>query len=128
MNKAVIGLVVVAIALLIGYGVGRYLQPARVVTKTQVVTVEHTHTVTITEPNGTTTVTTDTGIVTKEKDETTITDIKPQWRVSGLAAVSPNTIGMVYGGQVERRILGPIYVGAFGLTNSTFGINLGIEF
>lgn len=128
MNKVVIGLITGALALLIGYGVGRYVQPAQVVTKTQVVTVEHTHTVTITEPNGTTTITTDTGIVTKEKDKTAVTDNKPQWKVSGLAAVNPNTVGMVYGAQVERRILGPIYVGAFGLTNSTFGINLGIEF
>lgn len=118
---------------LLGYGAGRYLQPAKVVTKTEVVVHDHIHTVTITisKPDGTktTTTTTDNNSVIDDKTSTVITNSKPQWKVAGLAGLNiSNLSSPIYGAQIERRIIGPISVGVWGLTNSSGGISLSLEF
>jgi hypothetical protein len=126
-------ILLLVLVLLVGYAFGRYLQPAHEVIKTQTVTVEHEHTVTVvvTKPDGTSTstTTTDKGETAGTKTSTTIDNVKPQWKVSALAGLGLNSpISTVYGGEVQRRILGPIFVGAWATTNRTGGISLGLEF
>lgn len=138
-NVAIVGLLL----LVVGYGTGRYLQPAKIqikkeevikeveVIKKDIRIVERE----ITRPDGTKEkerITEDKSqeSTKKEKDtkeSTLIANKKPDWRVNGLAALN-NDRNIVYGLQVERRILGPISVGAFGLTDTTVGLSVGIEF
>jgi hypothetical protein len=131
---------------LVGYAIGRYAQPAKVVTKTQVVTQVHdvVHEkihkviVTVTAPNGTKTTTTtiDNGSVindqsnTQSNSSTVTTYDKTQWSVGALANVdlTKGISAPSYGIQVERRILGPVWVGAYGLANASGGLSVSLEF
>ena len=77
---------------------------------------------------------------TTEKDSSTtitqdktVTYAKNDWHVSGLASPSGDNSflrgpSIAYGLMVERRILGPFYIGGFGLTNHTIGASLGVTF
>lgn len=64
----------------------------------------------------------------------TITAAKPQWRVSLLAGASlrspllPVYGPLVLGVEVNRRLLGPLWVGLWAQTGGSGGISLGIEF
>lgn len=75
--------------------------------------------------------------------ETTITDkskeardklleqivVKPKdWFVSGGATVNPNDLTLVYNAQVNRRIIGPVYIGATVNTRKDVGLSVGFEF
>lgn len=61
-----------------------------------------------------------------EKEKTT-TYSKDQYLIS--AGVSSHQWGVFgYGGMVQRRILGPIYIGAFGYSDMSFGLNVGLSF
>jgi type II secretory pathway pseudopilin PulG len=138
-------IIIGVILLVVGYGLGRYVQPAKVVTKTQTVTQvvtqiqEHVHTVThtVVQPNGIkdiTTVTDNNSTENKDSDtksssSTITTYSKPQWRAQGLAGLNLSNVSTpIYGLGVERRILGPIFVGAYGKTNSEAGLSLSLEF
>lgn len=130
----------------LGYAAGRYVQPAKVEIKKEVevkeVEVTRKNIVTVTHeekrPDGT--VITDsrtedksteaTRTDTKSKESTTITNVKPQWKVSGGAGVKYNEISLqpVYTVGVERRILGPIFVGAYGRTDKEVGLSVSVEF
>lgn len=156
-------------ALLIGVAFGRYTLPAKIVTKTETVTVEKeviknvettskdtnkdrelivTETV---KPDGTKIIekhyvnkdqikedTTKVGTTTDVKSSDTKTSIvetnaKNDWNISALATKSHTDDDMFkgslsYGVHVQRRILGPISIGAFGLTNRTAGISIGVSF
>lgn len=96
---------------------------------------------TITEvkkPDGTvTTVTTiNTDVTTTDKKDVdvlskTITKTSsPKTNISLLAGTSTHDIfgPPSYGLSVNREVAGPITIGAFGLTNGTFGVSLGITF
>lgn len=52
--------------------------------------------------------------------------------VTALVAVKPNFFGgdggVVYGAQVQKQFLGPIYVGLWGLLPNTVGASLGLSF
>lgn len=95
-------------------------------TKTQIVTVvkevQVDHTVTV---------------------EKTVTPVLAQWHVSILAGVAPrfdapSTTPIMIGVEAERRIVGPVFVGAwvmagspvtgFNVTNAAVGLKVGIEF
>lgn len=52
----------------------------------------------------------------------------PNWRVGGLVGVDLSGPSPAYGGQVERRIIGPVYVGAWGLSSGQAGLSVGVEF
>jgi hypothetical protein len=55
----------------------------------------------------------------------------PSWRVTAVAGVELRSIlapHIVYGGEISRRILGPVSVGAFGLSSGVGGIALSVEF
>jgi len=76
-----------------------------------------------------------------QEKEKTIKELKEQlfdknnWRVSALAAINWDkfdgkdiTDSVVYGGIVEKRVLGPVYVGMMGTTSKEIGITLGLQF
>jgi len=35
--------------------------------------------------------------------------------------------GLIYGGSVQRKLIGPLNMGVFGLTNATFGVIIGLD-
>jgi hypothetical protein len=131
----------------IGYAFGRYVQPAKIqfqekeVIKTVEVvkrnTVVETHEVK--KPDGTIvtdTKITDHDVISNQSNENkevkeTISNEKPQWKLRGMAGLSLESVTPIYGVGIERRIIGPVFVGAWGLSNSNekiAGISIGIEF
>lgn len=147
----------VALLLLVAYALGKYTQPAIVVTKVEThevikyveketKTKQNNKDIVIVEtryPDGT--VKKETHIVDKgtvvidkskegssEKDSSSTTVVsynKPQWKAAALLGITDYSLdNRVYGLEVERRILGPIFVGAWGLTNKTIGVSAGLEF
>jgi hypothetical protein len=146
MNKvlkmSLIGLILFAL----GAALGRYLAPEKVevfkeevikeveVVKKDVVYVEKK----ITRPDGT--IEEERRIEDKSETERSrdqasreskiVQSAKPQWKVSGLVETSylKKNSSPVYGISVERRIAGPIFVGAWSTTGSNFGVSVGLEF
>lgn len=61
---------------------------------------------------------------------------RPDWRVGVLAGVDARQVSLVplspgplvFGGIVERRLVGPVSVGAWGLSSATFGVSVSVEF
>lgn len=62
--------------------------------------------------------------------EKTVTRDRGAIVLSGLAGLRINGLstGPVYGGYVGKRVLGPITVGAFGLSDATAGLSIGLTF
>jgi len=124
----------------VGYTIGRYTTPEKVVTKTVIDThtvtvVQHDiQTVTVTKPDGTSTTTVadhsvdTTKSQTDEHESKVVENQKPQWKVSAQFAPKVPQYEYFYGAQVERRILGPVFVGAFGNIDHTVGLSVGLEF
>lgn len=60
--------------------------------------------------------------------------VSRDWRVSALVGLQPKLLPtfepgpVVFGASVERRIAGPVFVGAWGLSNGTIGISASVEF
>jgi len=52
----------------------------------------------------------------------------PDWRVGGLVGLELDAGAPVYGLQLERRLLGPIHVGAWGLSSGAVGIGVSVTF
>ena len=52
----------------------------------------------------------------------------PDWRVGVMIGVDLSSPGPAYGLQVERRILGPIHVGAWGMSTGAVGIGVSVTF
>jgi len=146
MNK-VLKLSLVGLVLLgLGVAIGRFLTPEKVevvkeevvkeveVVKKDVVYVEKK----ITRPDGTVEEerrVEDRTETEKRRDQESreskiVQNAKPQWKVSGLVGTKDwtNISSPVYGISVERRIAGPIFVGAWGTTGSNVGISVGLEF
>lgn len=69
---------------------------------------------------------------TEKTEEKTTTYAKNDWALSVLGGAdlgqSWKTPTMVYGAHAQRRVLGPFYMGAFGLSSKTFGGSLGVLF
>lgn len=69
-------------------------------------------------------------------DIRTVTEYRrPDWRLTALVGVqlriAPSTSlfgPVVYGGQLERRIVGPVYLGAWGLSSGVAGASLSLAF
>ena len=79
------------------------------------------------------TINSDTKTQTETTSTKTVTNEKRQWIVQALFSPSHpsnNILGgtMSYGASVEKQIIGPFYGGAFGLTNQTYGLSLGVTF
>ncbi len=66
----------------------------------------------------------------KEKDKhyTAITTKKKDWFIAGGASINPNDVRPVYNLQVNRRIIGPFYLGASVNTRKDVGLQIGAEF
>lgn len=158
MKTYIRGAVVLLIVAAIGFALGRYFTPVQIkeVEKIKVVEVEKVRTdiredrdvttvvtqkpdgTTITETKDTTTVTT---TVDSEKDSVATSDTlkvttykRPSWKFTGLAGLDLRrdnfdfSYNIVYGGMIERRIFGPVFIGGFGVSNGTFGLSLSFEF
>jgi hypothetical protein len=56
----------------------------------------------------------------------------PDWKLSGMVLVSPKSqiidSGLTYGLLIERRIIGPFYLGAFAINNGAIGASIGVTF
>lgn len=69
----------------------------------------------------------------REKEKTALKEVErssSKVTISALAGVGSvlNNPVIIYGGSVSRPILGPIALGAFGLTNGVFGLSIGLVF
>lgn len=137
--------VLIALLLIvIGYALGYYTLPQKVVTQTvtevkTVTVIQHdvqTVTKEIIKPDGTKeidTVTTDKSVDTSKSEEkidkTKIVEIgKPQWKANVQFSPKETKYAYVYGVQIERRILGPVFLGVFGNMDRTLGVSVGLEF
>lgn len=69
---------------------------------------------------------TETQLESTKEQEKTVTYSQPNWRLSALAAL--DGAKMQYGGILERRIIGPVYVGGFGYQSGLFGVSVGLSF
>lgn len=74
-----------------------------------------------------------------KKEESSTEKIKEfavsEWRISAVAGVDYDKAfdgklkdSMVYGGVVEKHILGPVYLGGFGTTTKEVGLSVGVQF
>lgn len=128
----------------VAYASGRYMTEPTIITKNVEVIKEvevvkrdvRTVIKEVTSPDGTRQVDTVIEDKTRERtrtdsdrsNETIVTNEKPQWKVGVSARTKIFDLVPVYGGTVERRIIGPIFVGINGWTDSSFGISVGLEF
>lgn len=143
MNYKTIAAISIVLALG-GYAVGRYLQPPEVVTK-EVEKIKEVEVVKrdvktiikeVVRPDGSKeTVTTidestreNTRRQTDTAKEVTVAPAKPQWKAGATVKASLTNVLPVYGVQIERRILGPFYVGVQGWTDSTVAVGISMEF
>jgi hypothetical protein len=134
----------------LAFSLGRCsVQPSKVETKietntdteTKIDKNVHKSTVTVTEqePSGavkTTTKTIEDTEVQKHVDTETVahtaqTITPPKTstlNVSGLVGIDLSRQMPVYGVSINKQLIGPITVGAYGLTNGTLGVSFGINF
>lgn len=143
-HKIILGVAAVTTA----FAVGRWTKPEVVKVETKIVEVEKktkktevkrkkTKTV-ITRPDGTKEEHTTTETEKKDKessDSSKNTDSKSETRSSPslttlgvMGAMQIGSPNPVWGLQVYRPVLGPIGIGAFGLTNNIFGVTIGVSF
>lgn len=132
------------VLLALGYGLGRYLQSPKEITKIQevekevikkdivIVTKEVKH------PDGTvetTTTSTDnsTEVINKNKDVFISKNTEKQWFISAGYGRGSALGDTIITASVNRRMIGPYFLGASGTFNTikndhTVGINIGMEF
>ncbi len=135
---------------IISYAFGHYtVQSPKVTTKIDNQTTtdtktdqdKHRETTTVTEkkPDGTTKTTTKTIEDTETKKQTdknsvtrtdqTVMPLKTNTlNVSALAGLDLSRQTPVYGVSLSKQFIGPITLGAYGLTNGTVGISIGLNF
>lgn len=122
--------------LAVGAALAKFLWPTieqKVEIREKVVRQNDIQTVTkiVTRPDGTTestSVTTDRSILTTDKQLTTTSAKKPQWNLGITAATNSLTVAPTYGMLVQRRVIGPVFVGASARTDGEFGLTLSMEF
>lgn len=103
------------------------VETTKEVVRTDIKTVVHT----VTASDGTTdttTVTEDHSIKRDSNNKTAVANKQPQWHISGTVQSNYKLVPPIYGIAVNRRILGPIYLGALLNTNSEVGLSIGLEF
>lgn len=144
---------IAAVSLLTAFAAGLFLAPKKVVTEIKTVEVEKKETqsekeqhkkttkIEIVRPDGTkeiTTVITDDRSSKKDTNDTltsttdatkTVTRSSSTLTLSALGGMQLGTIPKaVYGGMVQKEVLGPISIGVFGLSNSTMGAGVSLSF
>ena len=141
MKKIIISLLV----LLATFAAGRYSNDqanVKTVTQTNTETQEAEHKnvheveVITKSPTGavTETITTDTSTqvqtaVQSSSKTATVTAPPPSINISALVGTSIHSFGTpVYGLSAQKELLGPVIIGAFGLTNGTVGVSIGLNF
>lgn len=136
-------LIAILFALGIGYGVGRHLQPAEIKTeikevekivekiKKDIVIVERE----VRQPDGTVIVDRETRDRSEEairrdtrREEETEINNKAQWKANIHVKSSISNLVPQYGASVERRILGPVWVGVGAYQDGTANVSVGWEF
>lgn len=130
--------ILVVLTLVLAFAGGRYsVQQPNTSATTDTKIDKDTHTkktvVIIKEPDGKETTTTVVERDTKTKTDTNTSNTTTQVKrntlsVAALAGIEVNDKQMVYGASVSKEVLGPVTVGAWGLTNGTVGVSLGINF
>lgn len=147
MRKEIIVPIAVSCVTVLAYlgGYNRGVSRAKTVTQVkEVVRVEFVHRETTTETTTTPKGDTITRTVVVEDTKTDVkTDTSktqtpavpadvPRKRLTNISALTaldvPSSLTPVYGISVTREVLGPITVGAFGLTNGTVGVSVGVTF
>lgn len=124
----------IVIAGVLGIGLGYYLAPKASTSTEQQNNNIITHETTTTQTNkkGTTKTTIVKEIIDKSKIEKEVVVVpkKPSINISALAAVNPSLrhYESIYGISVSKEVFGPFTAGAFGLTDGTLGLSLGINF
>lgn len=131
------------LAMVVSFAAGNYT--AQRITKTESVksvdstdtTIKTTTTTTTTkDKEGKETTTTKTDTITAIKEKEVIKSNKNETEVSKrallnvslLGAITQNESKPIYGISVSKSFIGPITMGAFGLTNGIFGISIGLNF
>lgn len=130
----------IALAGVIGAACGYYLAPSKVVTKT-VVQKEvqknnnvDTHITRTKKPDGTVIT-----IISKEDKSTTQTSVHKDstttvtrehdsLMIRALIAGDIRSGTISYGLGIDKKVLGPFYIGAFGLTSGVIGTSIGLSF
>ena len=123
----------------LGVGVGHYGTPPKVQEKIVEKDVEHKQdnvVTTVTEtkkPDGTDTTVTQTVDKSVENSTTTdnttvMTSSVPQWHATLGYGYDFKNVMPVYMGAVDKKLLGPVSVGIFGVSNGTLGVTVGLEF
>jgi hypothetical protein len=126
--------------------VTRFVSPTKIKVETKTVTVEvasketqsHSETVEEVKPDGTkktTTVVDTNSTYTKNKDTNSETSKTEEYNkdsvtiqvLAGLDILHP-TNGLVYGASISKPLIGPLIFGAWGLTNGTAGVSVGLKF
>ncbi len=121
-----------ALIFLLGFGAARHTTPVKIVTQTKQVVKTKKDVITVTKrvklPDGTITTETrkeDRSTTDKNKEFNQIVENeKAQWRANVLYSLTKTNN---YGASVERRILGPVFAGAYGFTDGNVGISVGLE-
>jgi len=137
-------IIVVIVLIVLAYGVGRYLQPAKIETRTETVIKEVEVTkkdVEIIKKKKTNTdgsieeeeITRDKSTETRNKNEqtrseTVVENLKPQWRIRGEVGYDFKNNDNVYGAGFEKRWMGPVSVGLWGNNKQQAGLSASIEF
>lgn len=81
------------------------------------------------EVDSTTTIVDHTNKIETDNKTSEIAKIPPNWLIVGTASVTGiNFVNPAYGVQVNRRILGPIFINASANTKGEVGLGLGMEF
>lgn len=120
-------IIIAVISLSVAYGTGRYFSPAKIETKETVKTETEYITRIIKQKDGT---------IIKEKIKKDSTDIskesktesiKPQYKVSVFPQYNLETSKTKYGGSVEKRFLGNVFLGVYGDTDKNVGVAVTLE-
>lgn len=127
-------LISAAIAALVGAALYGYFRPTKSQTEVKTVTqvVEHTVTRIVRQKDGTTVTVVDstrTKDQTKQKDKNTL--VAKNWHAGLVLSQDTTHITMfkpAYGLMVERRILGPMFVGAYVTPGQSAGLLVTVEF
>lgn len=128
--------VVTILAFCFGRYTASFKQVQEVETKKQDQVVQvHRTVIRVKNPGGSSTTTETTDSITRSHIDESSSHIettvpKSKTNVSGLVYVNVPKRELVpaYGISVSRELIGPITVGAFGLTNGTIGVSLGVNF
>lgn len=140
LTKIILGVIALAIA----FALGRYVAPDH--TKIEDVQTDttkekeqdkHKVTVIVKAPDGTqtTTITEDTETRQKEVQKTVdklYEEIKSRHNLINVSGLVGNdgfrSLSPIYGVSVSKEMIGPLTIGVWGMTNSTVGLSVGVNF